>query len=365
MKGLYVHIPFCTSICFYCDFKRSIYQSEIVDQYLIQLEEDIKKIAPTDIDTVYIGGGTPSALNIEQLKHLLDILRPYLDQAKEVSIESNLESLTDEKITLFEQANVNRISLGVQSLNNSLLKEMNRKHTKEDVLKTLQMIEEHGIHNISVDMIYGFQNQSLEIFLKDLNELCTYPQISHISMYSLTIEENSVFHKMGVQLIDNELEALMYHKGIEVLEANGFKRYEIANFAKTNKQSLHNLHYWHYDDFYGVGLGASGKEDMVRYTIEGTMNEYITQNKIRVEEQLDVHDQMFEEIMMSLRLVEGLDINRFNRRYDVDFMKMFEQELQQLMKQNHIEITNHHCVVKPSAMIQLHEILLVFLGEQS
>lgn len=364
MKGLYIHVPFCASICFYCDFKRSVYQEDIVDQYLIQLQKDLIHANIEDVDTIYIGGGTPSALNMKQLDVLFNMLNPYIQKAKEITIESNLESLNEDKIRLFEIKGVNRISLGVQSLNNSLLKEMNRKHKGEDVKKTLKMIYQGGITNISVDMIYGFQNQSLQTFINDLETICTYEEVSHISMYSLTIEENSIFNKMGIKQIDNELEALMYVRGIEILKQHGFQRYEIANFAKENKQSVHNLHYWNYDDFYGLGLGASGKDNNLRYTNEGTIQEYIALKGKRIEEVLEKEDMMFEEIMMSLRLLTGLDIERFNLRYGVSFVEYYQEIIQELVESNKVVMETGYCYITEENLIYLHDILIKFIGEK-
>ncbi len=362
MKGLYIHVPFCTSICLYCDFKRSVYQEDIVNQYLKQLQKELTSKNMVDVDTIYIGGGTPSALNINQLEILLDMISPYMEHAKEITIESNLESLNEEKIRLFDRKGVNRISLGVQSLTNSLLTEMNRKHTCEDVKPVLEMIYNNGIKNISVDMIYGFQNQSVQTFISDLEKICTYEQVNHVSMYSLTIEENSIFKKMGVKPIENEVEAMMYDEGIEVLKKNEFNRYEIANFSKEGFQSSHNIHYWQYDDFYGIGLGASGKEDNVRYQMQGSTSEYIQQKAQRIDEVLEKEDMMFEEIMMGLRLVQGVNIERFNTRYAVSFIDVYQDTIRKLTQTNQVVIEDGYFLVKEENLIHLHDILLEFLG---
>ncbi len=361
MKGLYVHIPFCASICHYCDFMRSIYREDIADAYITQLEKQFAKKDMVEVDSVYIGGGTPSALNEAQLRRLLKLLKPYSEHAKEVTIESNVESLSDAKLEIMKEYHVNRISLGVQSLDANLLAYMNRKHTKAMVLDVLNRIHKVGITNISVDIMYGFQNQSIHTIEETLNTIIDSHKVSHISYYSLTIESKSVFSKMGVELVDNEIEASMYERGIEILEKNGFKQYEVANFAKDNLQSLHNLHYWKYDDFYGIGLGASGKEDRVRYTIQGSIIDYNQEKELVEKSVLSLQDCMFEQIMMETRLVSGLDIHRFNARYDVDFEVLYKQEIALCVDKNWAEVVDGFFRVK--CLIQLHDVLLLFIGE--
>lgn len=364
IQSLYLHVPFCKSICYYCDFKRTLYNASLADKWLMMIQEEMnhKKINP-HLKTIYIGGGTPTSLTYEQLERLLQILRPYSYEVEEFTIESNIESLDEDKIKLLKQYGVNRISLGVQSLQDALLQMMNRKHTKKEVYQKIKQLYDLGITNISVDMIYGFEEQSLQMWEEDLKEITSWKEISHLSLYSLTIEENSVFGKQNKKTQENEIEAKMYDMAIDILKDNGFEQYEIANFAKNNKVSMHNCAYWQYDDFYGIGVGASGKENGVRYENSGTILQYVDKSAKVLKENLDVKDQMFENIMMSLRMRKGLDLNVFKKRYNMDIHDVYKDVIQhEIVKGNLIEEDNFLKVSK-QGMFYLHDVLVQFLED--
>lgn len=360
MKSLYVHVPFCNSICYYCDFKRTLFQKESASLWLARIKKDIHELTGC-FDTIYLGGGTPSALSHEQLKELLNVLSKYCSHVKEFTMESNLESLDEIKLRIMKKAGVNRISLGVQSLETHLLKEMNRKHQRKDVYDVLEMIHQEGFHNISIDLIYGFENQSMKEWESNLHEMASHPYVTHISLYSLTIEEGSVFGKQHRQTCDNELEAMMYEKAIEILNQHGYKQYEIANFAKEGYESLHNMTYWRYDDFVGVGLGASGKNGCVRYSYEGSLSDYIHHKEIKKEEYLTKEDMMFENIMMSLRMRKGMCISEFNRRYACDFISYYHDAIVKEVSNKHLIIEDDYVKVTRSGMFLLHDVLLSFM----
>lgn len=362
-KSLYLHVPFCKSICYYCDFKRSLYNEEIAERWLLQIQKDLEEKKMESLDTIYIGGGTPTSLTYAQLEKLLSMLLPYAKNIKEYTIESNIESLDLDKIRLLHRYGVNRISLGIQSLQDELLKEMNRMHRKKDVFNKIDEIYTSGIKNISVDLIYGFDIQTLEMWKMDLKEVVKCKEISHISLYSLTIEENSVFGKMKRETCDNELEAEMYDYAISYLEENGFKQYEIANFARNEKESMHNKAYWIYNDFYGIGVGASGKENGNRYDHTGSILQYV-EGKMQVHEEiLSEEDRIFENIMMSLRMREGLDMNLFERRYGKTIQSIYKDVIDQEIQKNNLYIEDHYLKVTMQGMFYLHDILVGFMKE--
>lgn len=366
IKSLYLHVPFCKSICYYCDFKRTLYNENMANMWLDTIAKEIsqKNIQPR-LDTIYIGGGTPTALSYSQLERLLEILKPYSTYTKEFTIESNIESLDDEKIALLKKYNVNRISLGVQSLQNTLLTSMNRKHTKEDVYAKIKQIYNGGIHNISIDLIYGFEEQTLSMWIEDLYEVTSWEEISHISLYSLTIEENSVFGKQNRKTQENEVEAQMYDMAIEILEKHGYAQYEVANFAKGGKYSMHNCAYWKYDDFYGIGVGASGKENGVRYDRTSSLKEYVEGKETIQYETLSIEDQMFENIMMSLRMRKGLDVNIFKSRYNIDIHTRYKDVIQNEIKKGNLIEENGFLKVSKQGMFYLHDVLVNFLEDES
>lgn len=360
MDSLYVHVPFCRSICFYCDFKRGIYNENKADAWLDRILEDIN-LLEENFATIYVGGGTPSALNEMQFSKLFYALSKHLKKEVEFSVESNMESLTNKKIEIMKHAGVNRISLGVQSLQTSLLKMMNRKHTKEDVFKKIEQLYHQGITNISVDLIYGFEKQTLEEWESDLHEIASCPYISHVSLYSLTIEEGSVFAKQNQKTCGDELEGLMYEKAIEILKQYGFLQYEIANFAKIGYESKHNQTYWKYNDFCGIGVGASGKDGNIRYSIEGSVEDYIQHQESIEKEVLDIQDMKFEQIMMSLRMRKGMHIPTFNERYHCDFEKEYHTAIQKELKNHNIMIKDDYISTTIEGMFHLHDVLLSFM----
>lgn len=325
IKHLYVHVPFCNSICFYCDFCHRVYSEELADRWLEHLEEEINKNCFNSYKTIYIGGGTPSCLNKGQLKRLLVLLNRFRDNVEEYTIEVNPESLNQEKIELFKAYGINRISMGVQSSDDELLSKLNRKHTFTDVINSVRILKDNGFNNISVDLMYSLPDQTIEMLNKTIDDILAL-DVPHISLYSLTIEENTVFGRKGYKALDEDTEADMYELIEKRLKENNYNHYEISNFAKEGYESKHNLGYWNYDDFMGVSLGASGKIGNYRYTNTRSFEKYFENIDSKDEELiLDDRDMMFENIMMSLRTIYGLNINEFNKRYNCNILEVYPQ----------------------------------------
>lgn len=337
INSLYIHIPFCKSICYYCDFCHVVYNEKMADDYLDALEKDLKyHVNQRNLKTIYIGGGTPTSLNDDQLERLLDMLRYYAHNVKEYTIEINPETMNEAKYQLLAKYGINRASIGLQSTNDNLLKMMNRKHSFNDVKNVIDKLHEYHIDNISIDLMYSIPGQTMKNFKDALNAVCKLA-INHVSIYSLTIEENTVFGKKGYKPLDEEMEADMYDMAKKILKKNGFKQYEISNFAKEGFESRHNMAYWNYDDYYGIGAGASGKESYIRYDITSNIREYIDNFDTRNIIHLSDEDMMFENIMMSLRMVKGLDLNLFDDRYDISFLRRYEATIEKLV--------NHHLLI--------------------
>ena len=356
IKHLYVHVPFCRSICFYCDFAHRVYDEKLVSKWLDRLAREIEENCQDQYETIYIGGGTPSALNDRELEKLLQLIGPFSRQVKEYTIEVNPESLDASKADLFKKYGINRISMGVQSSDDQLLKSLNRKHTFADVKDGIAMLREKDFNNISVDLMYSLPCQDLDSLKKSLDDILQL-NVEHISLYSLTIEENTVFGKRGVKAADEELEADMYEYIEECLCHNGYEHYEIANFCKPGKASRHNLAYWRYEDFLGVSAGAAGKTGAFRYTNTRDIARYISADDIRDEKvYLSKDDQRFENIMMSLRTAEGLDLKQFNERYDCDFVHEYAAVLRD---QPSLVIKDDHLICENREI--LNTILLAFL----
>lgn len=361
---LYIHIPFCRCICAYCDFFKLKYNETMADKWVYAFQQELaqKKMNP-HLKTIYLGGGTPSVLTFDQLNAVLSLLQPYAKHVEEYTIECNPESITLEKVKLMKQLGVNRISLGIQSFDNALQNIMERVCSKEEILDKLQMIYENGIQNISVDFIYGLPTQTIEMWENDLQEAMKIPYINHISLYSLTIEKNTKFYKLGYQSAPTSLETAMYEKAIDILTNNGYEHYEIASFAKNKQYSKHNLAYWTYQDFYGIGAGASGKEKNLRYDNERNLLRYTQFIFNREEIHLTAKDIAFEHLMMNLRLRWGIHLEQYNQRHQVDFLKQHQQTIENLTRKNLIEIKDGYLKTTYEGMFALHDVLVEFMEE--
>ena len=262
----YIHIPFCDDICSYCDFCKIYKRNGQVLRYLDALEQEIKKhYRGEKLKTIYIGGGTPSCLKVEELERLFEILS-LLHKEKEIeyTIECNVESITQEKLMLFSKYGINRISIGIQTVDDISIQKLNRHHTKESVLKTIELVKKMGFTNINVDFMYGFPWQTKDSFEKDLQFFLSL-DVPHISTYSLILEEHTVLGNQRLTPLDEELELWMYDTIKETFSQYGYMHYEVSNFARVGYTSKHNLVYWNNEEYYGFGLGASGYVNHIRY----------------------------------------------------------------------------------------------------
>ena len=357
IKHLYIHVPFCRSICFYCDFCHRVYSEDLVRRWLDRLEKEIVENCHDPYETVYLGGGTPTCLSYEELRRLFEMLRPYLSEVKEFTVEVNPESLDEEKIELFQEYGVNRISMGIQSSDDEILRSLNRHHTFKDAVDRIDLLKRNGLTNISVDLMYSLPGQDLEILDQTLDDILSL-DVPHISLYSLTVEENTVFGKKGIRPLDEDTEADMYELICRRLKENGYIHYEVSNFCKEGFESRHNLGYWKYEDFLGVSAGAAGKIGNIRYTNTSDLKRYLESEDIRSEEiELSKEDMMFEHIMMSLRTAEGLDLKAFNETYGIDFLDRYTNALR--LHDKDIQIADNVLTVTRPAI--LNRILVDFL----
>lgn len=313
VKHLYIHIPFCTHVCAYCDFVKARYHEGLADKVVDRLLEDIKACESETLKTCYIGGGTPSALSDAQLQRLCDAILVQWPHIDEFSVEINPEDITQAKLAILKNAGVNRLSIGVQTTQPHLLKIITRHHTFEDVKRATRLAQAVGITNISYDLMYGLPTQSLDEFKASMNDVLTLNP-SHISLYALTIEPTTAFGRHKVPSVDNELEALMYNTAIAVLTAAGYTHYEVSSFAKEeSKRSQHNQAYWYYEDFTGIGPGAASKMNERRWTNTRNLHHYILkQNLLSEDITLSSTDQVVEILMMGLRMQGAVNFARLN-----------------------------------------------------
>ena len=355
---LYVHVPFCRDFCAYCDFCRYLAKDRFIKPWLKALAKEIKfKDLSLGYKTIYIGGGTPSVLDLAQLKTLLELIKPYTKEVIEYTFEANPESLDPEKVELLRLYGVNRISLGMQTHDPRILKAINRYHLFDDVKRAVALLKSRGINNISVDLIYGLPFQDQNSFKESLESALSL-DIDHLSLYALSLEKGTKLYHDGFRLIDQDLDADMYEMAQEILKGAAYEHYEISNFARNKQYSLHNLAYWDYEDYDALSLSASAKRGNYRYDNTKSLIEYIRGNYIENEYHLDLKEAAFENIMMSFRTQFGLDLNLFEKRYQSSFFEMFKEAYQK--RKDDLIKKADHLVVKDRAI--LNDILLDFMN---
>lgn len=361
-NSLYIHIPFCQDICAYCDFCKVFYQEKIVDEYLKVLKEELDSLVVKEpLKTIYIGGGTPSSLNYQQLSFLMAMIKPYLsDSLQEVCIEVNPESIDDKKMKILKDGGITRLSIGVESFNEKILKAINRHHNKQQVYNVIKMAHDFNIDNISIDLMYGLPKQTYQDIKADLLEVSKL-NIQHISYYALILEDHTVLKNQDYHLLDEETELQINRLIDNELATLGFYKYEISNFARPGYQSIHNLAYWHYDNYYGIGIGASGKVDDCLYEHNRNLNAYLKRKNIIDKTTYSKEDTMFNHLMMSLRLTAGLDLNEFKRRYGVTVMDVYPDALLKHLKLKTLLIENDHLKCNEESIYLLNNILIDFL----
>ena len=338
----YVHIPFCTQICYYCDFSKVFIKNQPVDSYLEHLIEEYNAYDIKKLRTLYIGGGTPTALSARQLAFLLEKLTDKLDLSylEELTIEANPGDLDQEKIAVLKDSPVNRVSLGVQTFNDRMLKQIGRSHSEKDIYENIANLKKAGFDNISIDLIYALPKQTMEDVKINVAKAIALG-IPHMSLYSLILENHTVFmnrmRRGKLSLPKEDLEAEMFEYIIAELEKAGFEHYEISNFSKPGFESCHNLMYWDNAEYYGIGAGASGYVDGVRYKNHGPIRHYLEAVKAgdaRVQEEvLTLKEQMEEEMFLGLRKKSGVSKKRFEEKFGISFEEQYGAVVSDLTEQ--------------------------------
>lgn len=360
-NSLYVHIPFCDTICRYCDFCKVYYDKKISSQYLEVLYTELKKLNIKDnLKTIYIGGGTPSSLDDEQLEYLMDMLKNYSKNIEEYCIEVNPESMDYYKLAILKQGGINRLSIGVQSFQEHLLKEIDRRHTKQQVLRLIDHAKKMGFNNISIDLMYGLPCQTLDDIKNDL-EIVKTLDIQHISYYSLILEDNTILKYQNYEPLNSESEYQINCYIDKTLKEMGFDKYEISNYAKKGFESKHNLVYWRYENYYGIGVGACSKIDDKIIEHSRSLTKYLNQTARSQIIQQNKKETMFNHLMMSLRLKEGLDLKRFKELYNEDACELYKQAIDENRERNYLVFENDFLKTTDAGMYLLNEILLDFM----
>lgn len=347
----YVHIPFCTQICYYCYFSKVFIKNQPVDSYLEHLLEEFRSYDIEKLSTLYIGGGTPTALSAPQLEVLLNGLTKNLDLSvlEELTIEANPGDLDADKIAVLKNSAVNRVSLGVQTFDDKMLKKIGRSHLEKDIYENIDRLKLAGFDNISIDLIYALPGQTMEQVKENVAKAIGL-DIPHMSLYSLILENHTVFmnrmRRGKLPLPKEELEAEMFEYIIAELEQAGFEHYEISNFSKPGFESRHNLMYWDNAEYYGIGAGASGYVNGVRYKNHGPIRHYLSAveegNACITEDHLSQKEQMEEEMFLGLRKKSGVSMARFEEKFGQSFAGLYGEIVRDLVQQGLMQIEGDH-----------------------
>ncbi len=337
MTSLYIHIPFCQKKCLYCSFVISVGQEKRMEEYVKCLIREFEIFKNNRVDTVYIGGGTPSCLTASQLCFLFEGIRKNFDLShlKEWTCELNPEDVNTEKLRVLKNYGVNRISFGAQSMDDVRLKNLGRVHNASKIIEAYDMIRQEGFDNVNVDLIFSLPNQSFEELQSDVHQICKLNS-EHLSLYSLTIEKNSYFFNRKVNVGSLESQAKYYREVCRLLCDYGFQQYEVSNFSKRNKESKHNINYWIGGNYYGVGLAAHSHIDGRRYWNVSRLTEYMkkVQEGRSVEDGFEVlskEERFMECILFGLRMNEGVNIKFVSNQYQCSMSDEMNQKINEFI----------------------------------
>ncbi|MBQ3310657.1 radical SAM family heme chaperone HemW [bacterium] len=358
-KSAYIHIPFCHSRCKYCGFATTVNLKKELG-YVIALLKDIDvNYKKNPLNTVYFGGGTPSVLPVEHVKKIFN--KFILNDNAEITFELNPENATKEYLEGLFDIGINRLSIGCQTFDSQILSNIGRIHSVEDSISAVKMAKNAGFKNVSIDLIYGLPNQTLELFKKDL-ELVKNLDIQHVSLYGLKIEDNSIYGKcIPENLPDDDSQADMYLLAID--ELNTFKHYEISNFAISEEfQSKHNLTYWANKEYYGFGSAAHGYENNIRYANAFNVNSYIENPLIRdYGHTLTEKEKLEEEIFLGFRVAKGINVENINSKFNIDFESKYANTIKKYLNTQHILKTNTGYALSNNGFLISNVILSEFI----
>ena len=376
IKGAYIHIPFCHQICHYCDFNKVFFKNQPVDEYIETLGMEMamfeeKYRDQLHIETIFLGGGTPTALSAEQLQRLFELIKQHIPQQhlEEFTSEANPDELTYEKLVVMKNNGIDRLSLGVQSFDEDILKRLGRTHSNEHVYNTIQMAKDIGFTNISIDLMYGLPGQTMEQWKHTLEKALEL-NLPHYSAYSLIVEPKTVFYNLMTKgkliLPGEDLEADMYEVLMTAMETKGIHQYEISNFAHTGHYSKHNNLYWDNVSYAGFGAGAHGYAKGDRYANIGPIKKYmdaVTSGEFPINSTHEVtaKESMEEEMFLGLRKVDGVSKTHFEEKFGVSIEDVYGQVLSKYMENGSIYNTKEAVALTKRGRFIGNEIFQSFL----
>ena len=357
--GIYIHIPFCIKKCEYCDFVSYCNKKEYVPQYINALKKEIKNNINKEykITTIYIGGGTPSSIEENYIADIIETIKLNMNEENlkdfeniEVTIEVNPGTVNKEKLQVYKKIGINRLSIGLQETHNELLKSIGRIHTYEEFINTYNLARKIGFNDINVDLMIALPNQTIQDIKENLEKI-TKLNPEHISVYSLILEEGTPFYNKynenKIKLPDEELERNMYWYVKNTLENNGYMHYEISNFSKKGFESKHNMNCWNQEEYLGFGVAAHSYNNRIRYSNTNSIEEYIKGSNKIIHEEQTLEDIQKEYMLLGLRKIEGINIQKFKNKFAQNPIFIFKEQLNKLVDEeliivdgNEIKLTN-------------------------
>ena len=354
--GIYIHIPFCAKKCNYCDFISFENKNNMIEEYINALKKEIEEFdfSKYEVTTIYLGGGTPSYIKENYIVEILELIKNKISTNKtkwddiEITIEVNPGTVTKEKLKAYKNIGINRLSIGLQSTNDKLLKQIGRIHNYEEFLNTYNLAKKIGFNNINVDLMIALPNQTIKDIKESLEKIVSLDP-NHISVYSLIVEEETLIAKQleegKIELPSDDEERRMYWYVKDFLELSGYNHYEISNFSKNGKESKHNLNCWNQEEYIGFGLASHSYIDGIRFCNISNLEKYIeninnldfNKNKI-IEEKQTKEDMEKEFMMLGFRKIEGVDISKFKEKYLENPIFLYRKELDKLVKEGLIEV---------------------------
>ncbi len=377
-RGLYIHIPFCLKKCSYCDFySLPAVSTVLVNRYIKALQKELEikaaSLKDTRMKTVYAGGGTPSILSGEELKILMAVVRKHLEieEAAEISLEANPATLNADKLKSIREAGFNRISLGVQSFQDDELFVLGRSHNSVDALKTIKLIQDSGLSNYNIDLIYGIPGQTISKWEESLG-IAIEAKPAHLSMYLLQLDESTPLaddiRKDRFQLPGEEIEAQMYDIGMDMLKNRGFRQYEISNFARPGYECRHNLLYWEAMEYIGIGAGAVSFTDQRRYINKKDLIQYLwaiengRESPAEELEEMDQKELAADAIILGLRLCDGINLEQFRLRFDIKIMDYYKDIIEDYIDRGLLNISNGRLSFSRKAYFVSNQVLCHFIA---
>lgn len=375
MKAAYIHIPFCHHICHYCDFNKVFMKGQPVDEYIEALQKEMSLTLKGEeevMETIFVGGGTPTALNAKQLEQLVLAIQAQLnmDDNTEYTFEANPGDLTKEKLEILKGAGVNRLSFGVQTFDDRLLEKIGRSHRAKDVFASIEAAKSVGFENISVDLIYSLPGQTKQDFIESIR-IALSLDLPHYSGYSLIIEPKTVFYNLMMKgklaLPGEDTEAEMYEVLMDEMDRHGLHQYEISNFSMPGFESRHNLTYWNNEEYYGFGAGAHGYVRGTRQSNYGPLKKYmepLSKGELPVMEanQLTLGEKMEEEMFLGLRKTDGVGIRAFKEKFNEDPLILFSDSIQDHTEKGLLKVHENRIFLTRKGRMLGNEVFQSFLG---